>query len=329
MVLQEPLVVVTDSESDSMEIEKREAAKHGIRVVRFDCRTEDEVIDAARDADVILVDLAPITQRVISQLGRCRAIVRYGIGLNNIDVDAATRAGIFVVNLPTYCVDEVATHAVALLLACDRKIVQYNTDVKNHVWDFQLHMPVIGLPDSTVGVVAFGNIAQSFARKMQAFGPRLAVHDPYVSPDLIRQKGATPVSLEELLTTSDFISLHAPLTQSTRGMIGERELKMMKKNCFLINTSRGGLVDEGALYKALSEGWIAGAGLDTTDPEPPEWSNPLLKLDNVIITPHAAFYSETSLEELHSVAIQEAVRVIRGQRPGVVVNKDVVPRKVV
>ncbi len=329
MTLQEPLVVVTDSESDSMEIETREAAESGIRVVRFNCTTEDEVIDAAANADVVLVDLAPITERVIAGLGKCKAIVRYGIGLNNIDIDAATRAGMFVVNLPTYCVDEVATHAVALLLACNRMIVRFDADVKRHVWDFQLHMPIIGLPDSTVGIVAFGNIAKSFARKMRAFGPRLVVYDPFVSPDSIRQEGAIPVSFDELLATSDFISLHAPLTQSTKWMIGERELKMMKKNCFLINTSRGGLIDEGALYRALSQGWIAGAGLDTTEPEPPEWSNPLIGLDNVIITPHAAFYSDKSLKELHSVAIQEAIRVIKGQRPDVIVNKDVVPRKVV
>ena len=319
-------IVITDSESDSIDIELQEAAKVGALVERADCRTEDEVIRVAADADAILVDLAPITRRVIASLQKCRVIVRYGIGLDNIDIPAATEAGIYVVNLPTYCVDEVSTHAAALALTAFRKIMQFDRDVKAGVWDFQRHMPIEGLPGCRVGVVAFGNIARLFIKKMIPFGPEIVVFDPFVADEKIRDFGASPVSFDELVATSDIISLHAPLTAENRHLFGEAQFRMMKPTSFIVNTARGGLIDEAALYRALKEGWIAGPALDTSDPEPPEPGNPLLKLDNVIFTPHAAFYSEGSLKELHLGAIQEAIRVLSGKAPRVIANKNVVPR---
>jgi D-3-phosphoglycerate dehydrogenase len=320
------LIVITDSESDSFEIELNEAKKIGAVLRRYDCRTEDEVIEASKEADAVLVDLAPITRRVIQALTKCRVIVRYGIGLDNIDIDAATEAGIYVVNIPTYCIEEVSTHAVALALTCVRKILHFDRDVKAGIWDFQRQMPILGLNDCRVGVVAFGNIARLFVKKMIPFGPEIVVNDPFVPDETIRGFGAIPVDFDELVRTSDIISLHAPLAPQTRHLFGEEQFKIMKPNAYLINTARGGLIDEKALYPAIAEGWIAGAALDTTDPEPPEGGNPLLTLDNVIFTPHAAFYSETSLKQLHQIAIEEAVRVLKGDLPTVIVNKGVVPR---
>ncbi len=320
------LIVITDSESDSVQIELDESKKIGAELRRHDCRTEDEVIEVAKEADAVLADLAPITRRVIQSLTKCRVIVRYGIGLDNVDINAATEAGIYVVNLPMYCVDEVSTHAAALALACVRKIVGFDRDVKAGIWDFQPHMPITGLPDCRLGVVAFGNIARLFVKKMIPFGPEIVVNDPFVPDETIREFGAIPVDFDELVRTSDIISLHAPLTPKTKHLFGAAQFKMMKPNAYLINTARGGLIDEKALYDAILEGQIAGAALDTTEPEPPEKSNPLLTLDNVILTPHAAFYSERSLKQLHLIAIQEAIRVLEGGVPTVIANKDVVPR---
>lgn len=320
------LIVITDSDSDSVEIEMEEAKKIGAELKRYNCRTEDEVIEAAEEADAILADMAPITGRVIQSLKKCQVIVRYGIGLDNVDVDAATEAGIYVVNIPTYCIDEVSTHAAALALACARRILRYDKDVKAGIWDFQRHAPIQGLPDCRVGIVAFGNIARAFMKKMIPFGPEIVVNDPFVPDQVIRDFGAIPVDFDELVRTCDIISLHAPLTAETEGLFGEQQFKAMKPNAFLINTARGGLVDEKALYRAIVEEQIAGAALDTMQLEPPEKSNPLLTLDNVILTPHVAFYSEQSQKELHLVAIEEAVRALEKGAPNVVVNKGVVPR---
>ena len=321
-------IVVTDSESDSIDIEIKEAKKIGASVVRGNCKSEDEVIDIAKDADALLVNLAPITRRVIEALNRCQVVVRYGIGVDNVDIQAATKAGIYVVNVPTYCIDEVSSHAATLVLAITRKLPQLDRDIRSGIWDFQRQLPIIDLKKSVLGIVGFGNIARLFIKKMKVFGiEQVLVYDPFVKDEDIRKFCAIPVEFDELITTSDIISLHTPLTQDTRHLFGEAQFRKMKKTTCIVNTARGGIIDEQALYIALKEGSIAGAALDTMEMEPPKANNPLLELDNVIFTPHVAFYSETAINNLHLWAIEEAIRVLTGGIPKNIVNQKVIPRR--
>jgi len=321
-------IVVTDSESDSIDIEIKEAKKIGASVVRGNCKSEDEVIDIAKDADALLVNLAPITRRVIEALDRCRVVVRYGIGVDNVDIQAATKVCIYVVNVPTYCIDEVSSHAAALVLAITRKLPQLCRDIKSGIWDFQQQLPIIDLKRSKLGVIGFGNIARLFIKKMKVFGiEQVLVYDPFVKDEDIREFCAIPVEFDGLITKSDVISIHTPLNQETRHLFGETQFKLMKKTACIINTARGGIIDEQALYIALKEGLIAGAALDTMELEPPKANNPLFELDNVILTPHVAFYSEAAIKNLHLWAIEEAIRVLTGGIPKNIVNQEVIPKK--
>ncbi|MGA2613978.1 MAG: C-terminal binding protein [Spirochaetia bacterium] len=315
-------IVVTDSETRSMEIEIEEAKKHEMDLIRADCKREDEVIELAKDADAVLVDMAPITRRVIETLKKCKVIVRYGIGYDNIDLGAATDAYIYVANLPGYCIDEVSSHAVALTLAASKKLFQYSRDVKAGVWDIEKQLPMIDLRASRVGVVGLGNIGRAYARKMRTFSDDIVAYDPFIKQKDIADTGIKMLALEELLRTSDIISLHIPVTEETRNMFGERQLKIMKSTAFLINTARGAIVDENALYEALKAGIIAGAGLDALIVEEPNSKNPLFELDNVIVTPHVAFYSKTALRNMHRMAVQTAIKVLMGEIPDNVLNRN-------
>lgn len=315
-------VFITDSESASVDIEIEKAKKIGATVYRGNCTTEEEVIEFGKAADALLVDMAPITEKVIESLENCKVIVRYGIGLDNIEIPAATKKGIYVVNFPTFCIHEVSTHAVAMTLALVRKLIPYTLEVKSGLWDFQRQLPIIDLRKSKIGVLGFGNIGQLYIQKTKVFGAEHLVYDPYIDKALIKQADCKAVSFEELLISSDIISIHTSLNKETRHLFGEKEFKKMKKTAFLVNTARGGIVDEKALYVALKENWIAGAGLDALDPEPPLKNNPLLELSNVILTPHAAFYSDTSLRNLHSWAIEAVVDVYQNRKPNHLVNDE-------
>ncbi|PKM48798.1 MAG: hydroxyacid dehydrogenase [Firmicutes bacterium HGW-Firmicutes-7] len=306
----------------------KEAKKIGASVVRGNCKSEDEVIDIAKDADALLVNLAPITESVIESLDRCQVVVRYGIGVDNVDIQAATKAGIYVVNVPNYCIDEVSSHAAALVLAITRKLLQFDKDIKSGIWDFQQRLPIIDLRKSILGVVGFGNIARLFIKKMKVFGiEQVLVYDPFVKNKDIKEFCAIPVEFDELVTTSDIISLHTPLTQDTRHLFGEAQFRKIKKTTCIVNTARGGIIDEQALYIALKEGLIAGAALDTMELEPPKVNNPLFELDNVILTPHVAFYSEAAIKNLHLWAIEEAIRVLAGGIPKNIVNQGIISEK--
>lgn len=322
-----PVIIITDSESDVVNIEKKEAKKINATVLRCNCHSEEEVIDKASNADAVLVDLAPITKRVIKNLNNCKIIVRYGIGLNNIDIDAATEAGIYVANVPKFCIDEVSTHTVAMTLALIRKLFLLDKDVKSGKWDFQLQLPMLNLKNSIIGVIGFGNIARLYIKKTKPFGVKHLVYDPYISEEKIKKYGLEPSPLERIIAISDVISIHCPLTKETRHLFTEKELKKMKSSAYLINTARGGIIDEVSLYKALKNKWIAGAALDSMELEPPEKNNPLFELDNIILTPHTAFYSENALYNLHSEAIKEAIRVLSGKLPKNLVNINVLEKE--
>jgi D-3-phosphoglycerate dehydrogenase len=303
------LAVVTDHVFGDLETERGLLAEAGATL------TEDRARLA--EADALLVCYAPIGAEVIETLGRCRVISRYGIGVDNVDVAAATRRGIVVTNVPDYCMDEVSDHALALLLAAARGICRLNERVRAGEWDLAPARPLHRLRGRTLGVVGFGRIGREVAGKAAAFGFRILAYDPYVpvSPP------AEAAPLDRLLAESDFVTLHLPLSDATRGIVGAEQLARMKPGAVVINTSRGGLVDERALHAAISSGHLGGAALDVLEREGAD--TPLRQLPNVILTPHAAFYSEEAQAELQRKAALNAVAVLQGRRPPYVVNPEV------
>ena len=308
--------------------ETEELAKVNAELVGVDCATEDEIIEAAKDADAIITMGAQITRRVMEALPECKVIVRYGIGFDTIDVGAATDNGILVVNIPDFCLEEVSNHALTLLLACAKKLALLNEGVKQGRWGESMRAmrPMGSIYGKTLGLVGCGNIGRVTARKAQCFGLRVLGYDPYVDKSLASEYGITLVSLPELLKESDFVSVHTPLNKETWHLIGENEFRQMKPGAYFINTARGSVVDETALIKALEEKWIAGAGLDVFEKEPVSPDSPLLKMDNVVVTPHTASYSDDSFKRLRTSVGQEAARVLSGRWPKSVVNKQVKPK---
>jgi len=315
-------VVVTDSEYVSMHHEREQLEKLGGELILCHGRSEEEIIANAADADGIMVQYGPITRRIIENLPKLRAIVRYGIGIDCVDVKAATEHGIMVANVPDYGLQDVADHTVALLLTAVRKIVPLNAAVKSGVWDFNLARPAYRLQGKTLGLVAFGTIARMVAQRVRPFGVNVQVHDPYLTAEAITAAGATSVDLETLMATSDYISLHTPLSAATHHMINADMLSRVKPTAILVNTARGGLIDETALVAALESGKLGGAALDVTSVEPINPDNPLLKLNNVIITPHAAWYTEEAQDSLQYKAGCDMARAMSGQVPINILNPE-------
>jgi D-3-phosphoglycerate dehydrogenase len=301
----------------AQEMLERIGAEH----VRQICWSEDEIIEIAHDADAVITSPfdPPYTRRVIERLARCRVISNMGVGYDKIDVDAATEHGICVAYVPDYCMDEVAEHAMALLLACARRIVLINrnlTDRRPTVlqppW---VEGPLFKLRGQTLGLVGFGRIGRTVVRKAQGFGLKVIAYDPYIPPTSVFGYDVELMpTLRQLLKRSDFVSLHVPLTEETTHMFGMKQFETMKPTAYLVNTARGPVVDQEALYKALTEGYIAGAGLDLIDPEL-DLESPLLKLDNIIYTGHSAFYSQTSGPEMRRRAVGGVIRVLKGRWP--------------
>ncbi|MFQ5996146.1 MAG: C-terminal binding protein [Dehalococcoidales bacterium] len=308
--------------------EAKELAKLNVELVDADCATEDEIIERAKDADAILVVSAKITRRVMEALTKCKVIVRYGIGYDTVDVAAATDNGILVVNIPDFCFEEVSNHAIALLLVCAKKLVFLNNGVKQGGWIEckRAQAPMGSIYGQTLGLIGCGNIGRMTARKARCFDLRILGYDPYVNKSLAKEHGITLVSLPELLKESDYISVHALLNEETWHLIGEKEFRQMKPSAYFINTSRGSVVDEAALIKALQERWIAGAGLDVFEKEPIDPDNPLLKMDNVVVLPHSASYSDVAFKRLRTSVGQEAARVLSGRWPKNWVNKTIKPK---
>jgi len=321
-------VVIADYDFGDVDIERSIIEAAGLRLVAAQCKSEDDVIAAARDADAIIAQYATVGATAIRALTRCEVIARYGTGTDIVDVDAATRHGILVTNVPNdWCENEVADHAMTLLLAAARKVCRYDQATRAGTWRWQTGEPIYRISGRTLGLLSFGAIAQAVARRAAGFGMRVIASDPYVPAADITDRGAVPVSLEELLDQADYLVIQAPLTKETHHLIGAPELRRMKPTAILINTARGPIVSDEALYQALSEGWIAGAGLDDIEEEPAklrDWtpSSPLFSLDNVIITPHAAYYSEEAIHTVRDFAASEVVRVLTGQPPLSPVNAD-------
>jgi D-3-phosphoglycerate dehydrogenase len=309
-------------------------SKLGAEVDKTFCATEEELMSACSEADAIIalgIKITPgyvFSTRVIENLNKSRLIALTGIGYDNVDIAAATEKGICVANNPYYCLEEVSDHAMALILACSRKFHKLLPDVKTGKWSTQADYlnalkPLHRLSGQTLGLIGFGNIARTLVPKAKAFGFRIIAYAPHVPDNLFKTFSVESVGLDQLLEESDFVSLHTGLTPENRRMMGLEQFKRMKRTAYLINTARGELVDERALYTALSQGLIGGAGLDVLESEPPDRDNPLLQLTNVLITGHFAYYSEESREELFRWPWEEVGRVLQGGWPQGLINAQV------
>ena len=316
------LVVVTDSVFPSLDPARRVLSKIGAELQLAHDSTPEAILAMAQSADAILTTYAKLDADTIARLRRCRIISRFGVGVDNVDIATANRAGIVVTRVPDYCFDEVSDHAMALLLALARKIPFIDGCTQGGLWEMKKVVPLHRIRGSVLGLVGFGGIPRMVAPKAQAFGMRVVAYDPYLSGDAFSAAGVTRVEFDELLKTSDYISIHSPLTAATHHLFDAGAFSNMKPTACLINTARGAIVDEAALGQALDRKQIAGAALDVMEKEPPETS-PLFGRNNIIITPHISFYSEESLIELQTKAAEEVVRVLSGQAPRNPVNPEV------
>jgi D-3-phosphoglycerate dehydrogenase len=315
-------VVLTDYVWDSLEVEKKTLAGLG-ELVPLQTKKPDEFIAQAADCDALLNTYAgPITAADMAKMPKCKIIARYGIGVDTIDLDAATAAGIIVTNNPTYCIEEVAEHTMALLLSAARKITFYDRQVRNGKWEVPPGKPIQRLAGSMLGLVGFGNIARQVAIRAAAFGMKVLFFDPFVKDGQFDVPGKK-MEMLDMLRQADFVSVHPPLTPQTRKSISDEAFSAMKSNAVIINCARGPVIDTDALVRALDAKKIAGAALDTTDPEPLPNPHPLRGRENVIINPHVAWYSEQAMVGLQAGAPNEVRRVLTGEWPVNVVNKAV------
>jgi len=311
-------IVIADYDFGDVSIERAIIEGAGFKLVAAQCKSEDEVIEHGREADGVLAQYAPIGARAINAFTRCRVIARYGTGVDIVDVDAATRRGIQVTNAPNeWCAEEVADHAIALWLAAARKVCQYDRAVRCGEWRWQTGHPIWRLRGRIFGLLSFGAIARSVAERVRPFGVDIWAYDPFVDAAEMEQQNVRAVAFDQLVEAADYLLIQAPLTAKTRHLFNRETLRRMKPTAILINTARGPIVEDAALHQALTEGWIAGAALDDIEEEPAkqrEWhpTNPLFQLHNVIITPHAAYYSEESIGAVRRIAAEEAVRVLSG-----------------
>ena len=306
--------------------ERRIVSAAGGEVIDTDPLSEDQALAACEDADAILVRWNRITPELIQRFGKCRIIIRYGVGYDNVDVAAATAAGIIVGHVPNYCLDEVSTHAIALLLACVRNVIGKHEKLTRGAWEFNPIEKLHRTMGRTLGLVGLGNIGQAVVRKMSGWGMTLLANDPFVSAEVAQQLGVRLVGLDTLLGESDYVSLHVPLLPETVHLISQRELDRFKPGAILVNTARGPVLDNIALLGALNSGRIAQAALDVFEVEPPPADSPLRCHPRIALSDHVAWYSEESQTELQITAAEEAVRVCSGGLPAAIANPEVLER---
>jgi D-3-phosphoglycerate dehydrogenase len=316
-------VALLQHEYASTEIERRIIEQAGGQLVDADILPEAERLPAAAEADAIIVRWLNVTPEIIRRLHRCRIIVRYGVGYDNVHYEAATAAGIMIGHCPHYCLDEVATHALALLLACVRGIAATQATLSAGGWSQNPYFHASRMAGRTLGIVGLGNIGSTFARKLGGWGMRLLASDPFVEPEHAASAGVTLVDFETLLRESDYISLHVPLLPETHHLIGERAFALMKPGVILVNTARGPIVDEAALLAALECGKVAAAALDVFEREPLPADSALRRHPCLLLSNHAAWYSEDALAELHRSVAEDAVRVCTGGLPVALANPEV------
>lgn len=307
-------VVVTDQAFGGVDHERAAALAARAEFAEHQCRSEDETLVAVRDANVVFNNFAPMNERTMGAMAEGATVIRYGVGVDNVDIDAARRLGVHVCNVPDYGVEEVADHAAAMALTLARKLGRYDAGIRTGEWKIGAMVDhVRSLSQTTVGLVGFGRIARALAERMTGFGAEIIAYDPYVSAEDGKAAGALMQPLDDVIAKADILSLHVPLTNETRHMVGAAQLARMRKGSILINVSRGGLVDEDALARALEDGHISGAGLDVFEIEPLPENSPLRTAPNTIFTPHAAFFSEASVDRLQRLAAEEGLRALRGE----------------
>ena len=317
-------VLITDRAWSDTSIEREVLATIEADVVEPASTDEAALITAASNVDAIATNWAKVSEAVIRASGRCQTVARFGIGVDNINVSAATAIGIPVTNCPDYCVSEVSDHALGLLLACARRIGFFHLRTKRGEYNLSAAAPMQRIAGQTLGLVGLGHIARALVPKARSLGLNVIAH---TASGNAYGTGVRMVSFDELLASSDYVSLHAPLNDSTRSLFGRETFAGMKPTAYLINTSRGGLVDEAALFVALQQNRLAGAALDVFNPEPPDLSQPLFRDERVIVTPHAAFVSDQSVRQMRTQAMEQVVAVLTGQRPNNVINPQIYSRQ--
>ncbi|WP_331232965.1 C-terminal binding protein [Natronorarus salvus] len=313
-------IVVTDYDFPDLSVERDALEGGDVELVGEQARTPEEVVGVAQGADGLLVQYAEIDERVFEALSDLKAVGRYGIGVDSVDLEAASDHGVQVLNVPDYCIEEVPTHALALLLTCVRETARYDATVKGGEWDWTVGEPIGRITGATFGLVGFGKLPRRLLELVAGFEFDVLVYDPYVEAEEIESIGAEKVDLEGLLGRSQYVSVHAPLTDETREMFDERAFEAMREDAILVNTARGGLVDVDALVGAIEEGEIAGAGLDVLPEEPPE-PTPPFDDPRIVYTPHVAWYSEESIETLRRTVTEDVLAVLTGGEPRNPVNE--------
>ena len=313
-------VVITDCDHGSVEEEKEEFARIGAELILAQVQEEGDLIRSCREADGLIDQYAILSRKVLENLPKCKVVSRYGVGVDSVDLKAATDLGIIVANVPDYCMDEVADQAVSMILALIRKTVFFDKQVKAGQWDFRAGIPIHRIKGKTLGLIGGGKIGLEVAKRISGFGVKVIAFDPYLDKAPV---GIELKDFDSVLKESDIISIHCPLNQATRHLIGEREFRKMEKKPIVINTSRGPIVDEEALIRALEQDSISGAGLDVLEKEPPGSGHPLLSRSNVVLSPHISFYSVESISELKRRTAKNVADVLTGKWPGSVVNSDV------
>jgi D-3-phosphoglycerate dehydrogenase len=319
------LVVATDPRHSDFSGELEELSAIGAEFRTAQCRTEEDVAEACRNADGIIVTFSPVGHRALAGMPRCRIIVRSGVGYDTIDVPAATEHKVMVATVPDYCISEVADHAMALMLCLARKVADLDAQVRARGWTGMLR-PVRRLEGQVLGIIGLGRIGRAVAARARGFGFRRIAYDPYVPADAFSALGVESVSLDVLVRSADIITLHTPLTHETRGLMRREILRQMKPAALLVNTSRGGVVATDDLVQGLREGWISGAGLDVFEAEPLPQDHPLRSLPHVLLSPHAAWYSVESEQDLRRRCARAVVQALRGELPASLVNPEVLTR---
>ena len=314
-----PRVIITDCDHGTT-VPEQEILRGFAEIELYQRNDEDGLLEICLDADGIITQYGRFSRRVLKALRRCKAICRYGVGVDTVDLGAATDCGILVAFVPDYCTDEVSNHAAALILALHRGVASLDRAVKNGNWKFRVASPIARLAGQTAGIIGLGRIGLMLAEKLRGFGLIVQATDPYRQdwPEWVSR-----VSLDEVLATSDIVSIHCPLTTETRHLIGLAALRKMKPSAYLVNTARGAIVDPEAILQALREKWIAGAALDVQETEPMPADHPLAGLDNVILTPHSGWYSEGSIVELKRKVATSIRRALEGKVPAAVANPEI------
>lgn len=317
-----PKVWILDDEglNHTKEIDMYLSENIDYKITTKDTYAED-LQSFGRDADAIVAQVGfAVTEELIGNLNNCKAICTFGMGFNHVNLDAAKKRGIYVCNVPNYCAEEVADHTLALSLAILRRLPHYNRQVKQGGWDPTNTNPIHRLSKTVVGLLGFGQIARMVAERFKPFGVTLLAHDRFVDATVFEQYGVTPVTLEELLEKSYLLSLHVPLTEETKNLIDEKMLSKLPKGSMIVNTCRGGVINESALASFINKGHISAAGIDVLETEPPEANNPLIKLNNAIVTPHAAYNSVEAEEQMQIETAENIIKAIRGEKPLHIVN---------